>query len=446
MDRKTKEVLTNIMGQCRNNDGILRSYGAPAGEPMIDWLFNEDYLWSRREPIKSFKHTRYEDVMPTEKAYRWEKEQEKERQMAEHQAAEIEADAKDALRCLQSEFAKLAALKQEANRIGKAWCGSSLGDHANMYYDGLVPVPANAIWDVEWGRMDVYRANKTRGDWTSRTASEIKYLIYSSGGMTESRIAEIHNGLSKVFESAEGRLLTCLEHSKGEVQEETRTRLIDDVKRLGGDISTVPNVEELMACEFMPKMSRDVRNASMGLRVAGHLQVLASIEVIDQLVRGVQKLGEHAGTLRNASRIYNTKQQERTMRGSKVFIGHGRSDTWWAVKDFVERKLGLEVEEFEREPVVGRQIKDRLEEMFQNAGWAILVATPDDSSNSEPRLNVIHELGFAQGRLGWENAIILLEKGCQLPSNLEGTVYLEFQPGQVKQVFHDLRNCLSRKG
>lgn len=445
MDRKTKEVLTDIMEQCRNNDGILRSCGAPAGEPMIDWLFNEGYLWSNCEPIKSLKYTRYEDVMPTGNAYRWEKEQEKERQMAEHQAAEIEAYAEDALRRSQSELAKLAALKQEANRIGKAWCGSSLGDHANVYYDGLAPVPVGAIWDVEWGREDSF-ANETRGDWRSRTASEIKDLIYSRGGITESLIAEIRNRLSNVFESTEGRLLTCLEHSKEEVQEETRTRLIDDVKGLGGDISTVPKTEERMAREFMPQMSRDARNVGMGLRVAGHLQVLASIEVIDQLVRGVQKLGEHAGTLRDASRIYNTKQQERTMRGSKVFIGHGRSDSWRAVKDFVEQELGLEVEEFERQPVVGRQIKDRLEEMFQNAGWAILVATPDDSSNSEPRLNVIHELGFAQGRLGWENAIILLEEGCQLPSNLEGTVYLEFQPGQVKQVFHDLRNRLSKKG
>lgn len=442
MDGKTKKVLTSIMEKCRNNDGVLRSCGAPAGEPMIDWLFNEGYLWSRQKPIKSLKYTRYNDVMPTEKAYRWEKEQEKERQMAEHQAAEIEAYAEAALKRSQSELTKLEMLKQEANRIGKAWCGSSLGDHANVYYDGLVPVPADAIWDVEWGRKDTL-ANKTRGDWTTRTASEIEELIYSRCGMTESSIAEIRNGFSKVFESAEARLLTCLEHSKGEVQEETRTRLIDNVRGVGGDISTVPNVGERMAHKFLPQISRDARNMSMGLRIAGHLQVLASIEVIDQLVRGVQKLGEHAGTLRNASRIYNTKQQGRTMRGPKVFIGHGHSDTWRAVKDFVERELGLEVEEFERESVVGRQIKDRLEEMLRNAGWAILVATRDDSSGSEPRLNVIHELGFAQGRLGWENAIILLEKGCQLPSNLEGTVYLEFQRGQVRQVFYDLRKRLS---
>ena len=214
MDRKTKKVLTSIMERCRNSDGILRSCGAPAGEPMIDWLFNEGYLWSSRKPIKSLKYTRYEDVMPTEKADRWEREQEKEQQMAEHQAAEIEAYAKDALRRSESELAKLAALKQEANRIGKAWCGSSLGDHANVYYDGLAPVPAGAIWDVEWGRDDSF-SNETRGDWTTRTASEIEELIYSRCGVTESSITEIRNGFSKVFESAEGRLLICLEHSKG---------------------------------------------------------------------------------------------------------------------------------------------------------------------------------------------------------------------------------------
>lgn len=77
MDRKTRKVLTDIMEQCRDNDGILGSCDAPVGEPMIEWLFNEGYLWSHREPIKTLKHTCYEDVMPTGKACRWEKDQEK---------------------------------------------------------------------------------------------------------------------------------------------------------------------------------------------------------------------------------------------------------------------------------------------------------------------------------------------------------------------------------
>ena len=410
---------------------------------MIDWLFNEGYLWSHRKPIKTLRHTRYEDVMPTEKAYRWEKEQEEKRQIAEHQPSEIKTHVKCTLKRSQPDLDKLATLKQEADRIGEAWCRSSLGGHADVYYDGLEPVPDAANWDVVWGMMDDPLVNETRGKWTTRTASEIREIICSRSGMTESSITEIHNGFLKVFDSVKDRLLTCLEHSQRKMQEETRTRLIGNVKGLGSGIPTVSNVEKRMANEFWPQMSRDEQNWSIGLRVAGHLQVLAAIEVIDRLVRSIRKLGEHAEALHNASRAYKANQQEKTMRGYKVFIGHGHSDTWRAVKDFVEEELKLEVEEFERESVAGRQIKDRLEEMLRNAEWAILVATRDDSDRCEPRPNVIHELGFAQGRLGWEKAIILLEKECKLPSNLSGTVYLQFDPGQVKQVFYDLGNLLS---
>jgi len=36
------------------------------------------------------------------------------------------------------------------------------------------------------------------------------------------------------------------------------------------------------------------------------------------------------------------------------------------------------------------------------------------------RLNVIHEAGLFQGRIGFDKAIILLENGCDEFSNLQG--------------------------
>ena len=143
-----------------------------------------------------------------------------------------------------------------------------------------------------------------------------------------------------------------------------------------------------------------------------------------------------------ATRRYKTQREGETMAGSKVFIGHGHSDTWRAVKDYVIEELGMEIEEFEQEGVAGLQIKDRLEKMFQNAKWAILVVTADEADSGTPRTNVIHEIGYAQGRLGWEQAIVLLEKGCEIPSNLNGTIYLPFDRGHVKQVFADLKKRL----
>ena len=128
------------------------------------------------------------------------------------------------------------------------------------------------------------------------------------------------------------------------------------------------------------------------------------------------------------------------MYGLKVFIGHdGQSHAWRAVKDYLEMK-GFEVEEFERTPVAGKQIKDRLEEMMEDAGWAVMIVTARDM---EPfSTNVIHEIGFAQGRLGWEKVIILLQEGCTVPSNLNGTVRLPFKDENIKSVFSDLEKNL----
>ena len=48
----------------------------------------------------------------------------------------------------------------------------------------------------------------------------------------------------------------------------------------------------------------------------------------------------------------------------KIFIGHGRSQLWRALKDFISDGLGLEWEEFNREPAAGISTKERLESML----------------------------------------------------------------------------------
>ena len=49
-------------------------------------------------------------------------------------------------------------------------------------------------------------------------------------------------------------------------------------------------------------------------------------------------------------------------RGTKVFLGHGRSDAWRELKDFLQDRLKLDWVEFNREPVAGLSTKERLEE------------------------------------------------------------------------------------
>ncbi|MCU0237828.1 MAG: hypothetical protein MUC29_00145, partial [Pyrinomonadaceae bacterium] len=65
------------------------------------------------------------------------------------------------------------------------------------------------------------------------------------------------------------------------------------------------------------------------------------------------------------SRENNQKNMENIKKG-KVFIGHGRSQCWRDLKDFLQDRLKLEWDEYNREPTAGMAIKERLEEMLDN--------------------------------------------------------------------------------
>jgi hypothetical protein len=43
-----------------------------------------------------------------------------------------------------------------------------------------------------------------------------------------------------------------------------------------------------------------------------------------------------------------SKDEGRVNRGNRIFIGHGRSKEWMVLRDFLENKLGLPTDEFNR--------------------------------------------------------------------------------------------------
>jgi predicted nucleotide-binding protein len=99
-----------------------------------------------------------------------------------------------------------------------------------------------------------------------------------------------------------------------------------------------------------------------------------------------------------------------------VFIGHGRSLVWLQLKEFIEHHLNLETTEFNSVSPAGKTTTSRLEEMLATADLAFLIMTSEDEQENGKiyaRLNVIHEAGLFQGRLGFNKAIILREEGCE---------------------------------
>ncbi len=61
-------------------------------------------------------------------------------------------------------------------------------------------------------------------------------------------------------------------------------------------------------------------------------------------------------------------------------------------------------------------------------------------------MNVIHEVGLFQGRLGFRKAIVLLEEGCAEFSNIHGLGQIRFPRGNIGACFEQVRQVLEREG
>jgi predicted nucleotide-binding protein len=142
------------------------------------------------------------------------------------------------------------------------------------------------------------------------------------------------------------------------------------------------------------------------------------------------------------------KTPEPTHSGTKVFIGHGQSELWRVLKDFIQDRLHLQWTEFNRVPVAGITNISRLSEMLNNAAIAFLILTAEDEQSTgkmNPRMNVIHEAGLFQGKLGFEKAIVLLEVGCEEFSNIHGLGQIRFPKGNISATFEEVRRVLERE-
>ena len=138
-----------------------------------------------------------------------------------------------------------------------------------------------------------------------------------------------------------------------------------------------------------------------------------------------------------------------TARGTKVFIGHGRSLQWLRLKSFLSERLALDCDEFNIEPTAGIHTTNRLESMLSQAGIALLVMTAEDKhadGTLHARENVVHEVGLFQGRIGSRRAIVMLEEGCAKFSNLDGLTLIIFPPNDIAARFEDVRRVLEREG
>ena len=160
-----------------------------------------------------------------------------------------------------------------------------------------------------------------------------------------------------------------------------------------------------------------------------HLQVV-------RLVRNIGQIFE----IRANSQLAQPRQE--AVR--RVFVSHGHSNDWRAVQIFDDKDVQLRTLELEQEPSSGQTVIEKLDKNSGRCDSAVIVMTGDDVVHDVARVreNVMHEIGFFQGRYGRRSVILLYEEGVNVPSNLDGIVYIPFPKGSIQSGFHVLQREL----
>ena len=151
-------------------------------------------------------------------------------------------------------------------------------------------------------------------------------------------------------------------------------------------------------------------------------EILNELELYDK-PSDVQRTSANEDISDNSTRIFS----------DKVFIVHGHdNEAKVTVARFVEN-LGIGSTILDEEVNEGQTIPEKFEEHAGEAGFAIILLTPDDvgaskdeSNNPKPRArqNVVLELGYFWGRLGRERMCVLYKEGVELPSDIHGILYV----------------------
>ena len=117
-----------------------------------------------------------------------------------------------------------------------------------------------------------------------------------------------------------------------------------------------------------------------------------------------------------------------------VFVVHGHDEAaLQSVARFLET-IGLQAIVLREQPDRGRTIIEKFEACASDVGFAIALLTPDDLGGpmavleqaTRARQNVIFELGYFVGSLGRGHACLLRKGDVEIPSDLFGVIYTDF--------------------
>jgi predicted nucleotide-binding protein len=341
----------------------------------------------------------------------------------------------------------IAALRDAVHQIARSFSGSWLGYHSRVYYANFLPPPPGARFSQEWGLMDTMSGMGSRGEWQEHDVEDTKaHILRLANNPDLSQAHEAAAAADELFQFAKSDMTSIIQteiESGADRFLETLAEQLNELKTL----STFEVAQRMNAGGQV--MTRDTIVLGQGTQLPPHVAFKAeyrSIEHSFAICHEASAIARKAASHieRKAKRAASTARI-----GTNVFIGHGRAGAWRDLKDFAQDRLGLPWDEFNRVPVAGVTNVARLSEMLDAAAIAFIVMTAEDERTDgtvQARMNVIHEAGLFQGRLGFTKAIVMIEDGCEEFTNISGLGQIRFPAGNISAVFEEVRRVLEREG
>ena len=139
-------------------------------------------------------------------------------------------------------------------------------------------------------------------------------------------------------------------------------------------------------------------------------------------------------------------------KGRKIFIVHGHDEARrLELKMLLKEEFNLDAIILAEQPGGGRTVIEKFEKFADETCYAFVLLTADDTVVQDgkqywqPRPNVMFELGWFFGHLGPHRICLLKQQGTEIPSDLAGFLYLEFQKS-IGEAYRDMKRELAAAG
>lgn len=343
--------------------------------------------------------------------------------------------------------ASIEAMSNKLSDASRAFSGSWLGYHSCVYYRDLAIPPAGTNFSSFSG-LAGSMVNVTRGDWVEYPYDDIYNHIKAQAiGIELDELKPIASDIEAEIESHKQTLISILSaYGSANAGDDYVATQLQEIKAL------VAHSERDFVDYFKPSagktQTQDMRAATAGSQIPPHISVGVELEFVKYRVHFAKEMAKLAELAAKHIRRVNAMGVQNSHQ-TKIFIGHGQADDWKELRDYLRDILNLDCDEFNRETVAGLSNSERLTQMMDDARFAFLVMTAEDETADgelQARMNVVHEAGLFQGRLGFRKAILLVENGCKEFSNVTGLGQIRYHKGNMAAKYDEIRRVLVREG